>query len=1466
MAYSDYSSSDDSDEDFEGAINQVVAEEGTTGAAWYAEPSSSSSSGEDEEESPDDTGSATEHVKIASRAYQLEMFDASLKENTIVAMDTGSGKTQVAVLRIEAELERMAPEQIIWFLAPTVPLCTQQFEVLRAQIPWAQGKVITGADSVDSWSASTWDTALVNVKIAITTPQVLLDALLHGFVSISTLALIVFDEAHHCNKNHPYSRIMKEFYWDAKAKKDPVPHVLGLTASPVVRSDICALEKLESTLNAVCRSPTKHREELLAHSHRPSLVSIIFRSRLQLPEAEYSESLKKLAAARNRLNIMEDPFVVSLLQDTSDGARRQLEQTLKQKRTYVQDCMRTFCRRSIEMAINLGGWAADWYIFETIKRFLAGVMRQGATSESWRDAEVVYLARVFQLAEIPPPRVHGKSEFSDKVQRLIEVLLSNDSDARGIVFVKERATTVVLSQILTTHPEVSKRFRIGVMVGTSFVPGVKRDFLDLPEDSGGSLALEAFRTGKKNLLIATSVLEEGIDVPACNMIVCVDKPANLKAFIQRRGRARMRQSRLYILVDEEEANVPTNWEQLEAKMKRHYEDDMRELQGIEALEDLEELDYPELRVESTGARLTIRDAKSHLQHFCSTLATKKYTKYQPDYIVEEHQEIAKPGAPILLKATVVLPISVPQHLRRAASSRAWLSERNACMDAAFQAYAALYRAKPPLLNDHLLPLRDSLVRDIEIRPSTASVRALANPWLDIARAWSSTSKQSHRRSLKVLDLGGSVVCHFELVLPRTIPDLKPVVIWSNHDTQLTLRLDADTPMVREEFHGFPNGIAGVDGHTHVLLALAFCHRKMVIKDDCVLRLTSPAVSISMDEIGSIPFDVDRLVGGGERCLVRDGRQYTARHPYFFDSFLSSKPPIGSIQKAYKGFEEDPEEVPYLAVKRWPRKSGFFQRPRAPQQVPSTVQYARVIPAEGATIDSIPAKYAQFGLLIPAFIYYTEIYLLASELCETILAPLKLSDVSQVVDAICASSARTPTNYERVEFLGDAILKTCVTLNLAATKIHIPEGILSLLKDRLVSNSRLYRSATESGLDRFVVTQELVLSGWRPPYISDLLNVRSDQEEAKRTMATKTLADVVEAIIGVSYIDGGLPKALDCISLFLPESQPKSFADVRNILFDAAAPKDMALPNSLIPLEGLLNYTFREKALLVEAVTHPSYNFAGVVACFDRLEFIGDAILDYIVVKELYAVDPPLPNWQLHLLRTALVNADIIGFLVMEYSYKESRFDVVRANNDTSSNNIRSGRGLQKTNPPELAQTMVDIPLWSFMRQASAELTFDREATKVRHAALREPLLAALRTGTHYPWALLARLHAQKFYSDLFEALIGAIWVDSGPDFDVCRAFIERAGILPYARRLLQDGVHVLHPKEELGRLAGQEEVEYIVDDVEREDGEGREWTCEVRVGSRSVVAVDGCLFKGEAKVRAATQACQILKSARGSAG
>ncbi len=69
---------------------------------------------------------------------------------------------------------------------------------------------------------------------------------------------------------------MNEIYWAAKKRGLYVPHILGLTASPLVRSNIGELEVLERTLDAVCKSPNKHREELIAHVNLPEMLTVSY--------------------------------------------------------------------------------------------------------------------------------------------------------------------------------------------------------------------------------------------------------------------------------------------------------------------------------------------------------------------------------------------------------------------------------------------------------------------------------------------------------------------------------------------------------------------------------------------------------------------------------------------------------------------------------------------------------------------------------------------------------------------------------------------------------------------------------------------------------------------------------------------------------------------------------------------------------------------------------------------------------------------------------------------------------------------------------------------------------------------------------------------------------------------------------------------------------------------------------------
>lgn len=118
-------------------------------------------------------------------------------------------------------------------------LCEQQSSVISQALPVSVG-LVSGALEPNQWKDSAlWRGVLEKHRIMVTTPQVLLDALRHGYIHLGQdIGLIVFDEAHHAIDNHPYNSIMKEFYFKLPNHHNTDwnsfrPSVLGLTASPI---------------------------------------------------------------------------------------------------------------------------------------------------------------------------------------------------------------------------------------------------------------------------------------------------------------------------------------------------------------------------------------------------------------------------------------------------------------------------------------------------------------------------------------------------------------------------------------------------------------------------------------------------------------------------------------------------------------------------------------------------------------------------------------------------------------------------------------------------------------------------------------------------------------------------------------------------------------------------------------------------------------------------------------------------------------------------------------------------------------------------------------------------------------------------------------------------------------------------------------------------------------------------------
>jgi dsRNA-specific ribonuclease len=208
--------------------------------------------------------------------------------------------------------------------------------------------------------------------------------------------------------------------------------------------------------------------------------------------------------------------------------------------------------------------------------------------------------------------------------------------------------------------------------------------------------------------------------------------------------------------------------------------------------------------------------------------------------------------------------------------------------------------------------------------------------------------------------------------------------------------------------------------------------------------------------------------------------------------------------------------------------------------------------------------------------------------------------------------------------------------------------------------------------------------WRPIYVEDLLDASSD---SKREMSSKVLADVVEALIGAAMVDGGIPKVLACLRVFLFEMLWKPLEVRQSFPYQRAS--DIELPTTLRPLEILIGYCFRKKSLLVEAMTHASCNTGS--ASLERFEFLEDAILDNIIVSEMY--EQNLTHVQMHTLRTAMVNADFLAWIYMDWCIEQESSSLEEVPDE-------SGKGETGI---KVRKEKVKMPLWRFMRHASARL-------------------------------------------------------------------------------------------------------------------------------------------------------------------
>jgi len=348
---------------------------------------------------------------------------------------------------------------------------------------------------------------------------------------------------------------------------------------------------IEANLDSLGITPRIHRQELLRYVHRPTL------HRLEYEPCDLDETGISSRALAYLLEIARSQrFQIELNNDGSIPRRPESAQivTKPASRTRLDDHLVKFFNKSIHIYEQLGPWAADYFILESIAALEALSDRDSDMFLGARNGDKESLLRILKRGllsiMLKTRSLEGPYPISHKVKQLLTFLGNQDcNNCSGLLFVRQRATVSVLCTLLSLHPDTKARFQCATFVGMSNSGSKKYCMAEILDLKAQRETLVEFRARKKNLIVATDVLEEGIDVAACNLVVCFDPPPNVKSFIQRRGRARQEKSDFALLFPKDEGySKIEKWKTLEASLIQAYQNELRQIrEAAESEEDAE---------------------------------------------------------------------------------------------------------------------------------------------------------------------------------------------------------------------------------------------------------------------------------------------------------------------------------------------------------------------------------------------------------------------------------------------------------------------------------------------------------------------------------------------------------------------------------------------------------------------------------------------------------------------------------------------------------------------------------------------------------------------------------------------------------------------------------------------------------------------------------------------------------------
>ncbi|XP_054844712.1 ATP-dependent RNA helicase DHX58 isoform X2 [Eublepharis macularius] len=465
------------------------------------------------------------------RDYQWEVIEPALEgKNIIIWLPTGTGKTRAAAYVCKRHLESQDKGKVA-VLVNTVPLVDQH---LKNEFSFLQNRFkITSISGDSSQKVFFSDVVKIN-DLIICTAQILQNALQSQeeevHVELTDFSLLVIDECHHTHKESTYNKIMGNYLERKMKGQQNLPQIVGLTAS-LGTGGARSLEEAQEHILQICAnldaakimSSDKYKFYLNTHVPRPKKQYDVTEERTLDP---FGGKIKEIMSQIH--TYLDVPDL------STDFGSQIYEQRIMELQ---KEGAERFCRKTRTCALHLRKYNDALLINDTVRmtdafKTLDEFYLLERAMKELQDPTEQYLVQIFDRNREHLLALARDSRYEnpklDKLQQVLQDQFQADTKSRGIVFVRTRQGAHSLCQWVQDNVHLQQQgLKAAVLTGAGYSNQTKHMTQQEQQD-----VIRIFRVGASNLLFSTSVAEEGLDIPECNIVVRYGLMTNEIAMVQ----------------------------------------------------------------------------------------------------------------------------------------------------------------------------------------------------------------------------------------------------------------------------------------------------------------------------------------------------------------------------------------------------------------------------------------------------------------------------------------------------------------------------------------------------------------------------------------------------------------------------------------------------------------------------------------------------------------------------------------------------------------------------------------------------------------------------------------------------------------------------------------------------------------------------------------------------------------------